>query len=45
MIAIGALLLAEHLLTQPRGYASDVAGEPALSAEPDRPGAEAAKCG
>jgi hypothetical protein len=26
------------------GYASDVAGEPALSGEPDRPGAGAAKC-
>jgi hypothetical protein len=26
------------------GYASAVAGEPALSVEPDRPGAEVAKC-
>jgi hypothetical protein len=26
------------------GYASDVAGEPAVSVEPDRPGAEVAKC-
>jgi hypothetical protein len=26
------------------GYAADVAGEPALSGEPDRPGAGAATC-
>ena len=45
MIAIGALLLAEHLLAERRGYAADVAGEPALSADPDRPGAEVAACG